>query len=126
MKIDPIAWRLRSQQLVRTKRRTPADIRWIQMLTGPRVNSLNAPYYRHGGLDRSALLRGVKVLERSLRNLNYLTRDALGSELAKVGLPLKGQSLAYLMMFAELEGVVCSGASRSRGRSSSTCSRFDG
>ena len=61
----------------------PADIRWIQMLTGPRVNSLNALYYRKGGLDASALRRGVKVLERSLRNLNYLTRDGLGSALAR-------------------------------------------
>ena len=167
VKIDPIAWRLRSQRLVRTTCRTPADvvgwlgamqaqdyagakwaiglraaglddraiegafndgailrthmmrptwhfvtpadIRWIQMLTGPRVNKLNALYYRRGGLDATALRRGVKVLERSLRNRNYLTRDALGSALAVAGLPLRGQSLAYLMMYAELEGVVCSG-----------------
>ena len=79
------------------------------MLTGPRVNALNALYYRKGGLDAPALRRGVKVLERSLRNRNYLTRDALGSALAAAGLPLRGQSLAYLMMYAELEGVVCSG-----------------
>jgi hypothetical protein len=167
VKIDPVAWRLRSQQLVRTTCRTPADvvgrlgamqaqdyagakwaiglraaglddrsierafnqgailrthmmrptwhfvtpadIRWIQMLTGPRVNRLNALYYRRGGLDGPALRRGVKVLERSLRNRNYLTREALGSALAAAGLPLRGQPLAYLVMYAELEGVVCSG-----------------
>ena len=87
----------------------PADIRWIQKLTGPRVNAQNALYYRNGGLDAPALRRGAKVLERSLRNQNFLTRDALGSALAAAGLPLRGQALAYLMMYAELEGVVCSG-----------------
>ena len=87
----------------------PADIRWIQRLTGPRVNALNALYYRRGGLDAQTLRRGVKVLERALRDLNYLTRDALASRLGESALPLRGESLAYLMMYAELEGVVCSG-----------------
>jgi Winged helix DNA-binding domain len=58
--------------------------------------------------------RGVKVLEQSLSNLHYLTRDALGSALANAGLPLQGQSLAYLMMYAELEGIVCSGPRQGR------------
>ena len=87
----------------------PADIRWIQKLTGPRVQSVNAPYYRKAGLDAPALRRGIKVLERSLRKLKFLTREALGHALEAAGLPLQGQSLAYLMMYAELEAVVCSG-----------------
>ena len=87
----------------------PADIRWIQKLTGPRVQSLNALYYRKAGLDAAALRRGMKVLERSLQKLKFLTREALGHVLEGAGLPLQGQSLAYLMMYAELEGVVCSG-----------------
>ena len=37
----------------------PADIRWIQRLTGPRVNALYALYYRKGGLDALTLRRGV-------------------------------------------------------------------
>ena len=87
----------------------PADIRWMQMLTGPRVNARNAPYYRQGGLDGPALRHGVKVVERSLRGRKCLTRDALGDALASAGRPLRGQALAYLMMYAELEAVVCSG-----------------
>ena len=87
----------------------PADIRWIQKLTGPRVNAQNALYYRKAGLDAAALRRGVKVLERSLRNLTFLTREALARDLLRDGLPVRGQSLAYLMMYAELETVVCSG-----------------
>jgi hypothetical protein len=87
----------------------PADIRWIQALTGPRVNAKNAPYYRAGGLDAPALRRGVTVLERALRDRHYCTRDALARALAGAGLPLQGLSLAYLVMYAELAGVVCSG-----------------
>ena len=37
----------------------PEDIRWIQRLTGPRVNALNGLYYRKGGLDTQTMRRGV-------------------------------------------------------------------
>jgi hypothetical protein len=87
----------------------PEDLRWMQRLTGPRLKAVNRHYCRRSGLDDKTLARSRKLIERSLRNGNYLTRTALGAVLAREGIPVDGQRLAYIMMDAEIEYVICSG-----------------
>jgi hypothetical protein len=79
-------------------------------LTGPRVSAMNAHYCRKLGLDGRFLTRSLAVLERALRDGTQLPRAQLGSVLRRAGLGADGQGLAHVMMNAELEGVVCSGA----------------
>ena len=43
-----------------------ADIRWLQMLTGPRVQTLNAYYARKNELDAKTIARSRTVIERAL------------------------------------------------------------
>ena len=93
---------------------TPADIRWIQALTGPRVQRIAASYNRRLELDPRTLTRGTGVIERALRDHQYLTRTELGERLQRARLAMSGQRLAHLMMHAELEAVVCSGPRRGR------------
>src|SRR5688500_17522208 len=93
---------------------TPADIRWLLALTGPRVQQRMAPYNRHFELDARTFARGLKVFERALRDHQYLTRIELSERLADAGMPMTGQRLAHLTMEAELEGVVCSGPRRGK------------
>jgi hypothetical protein len=88
----------------------PADIRWIQALTGPRVNTNNAFYYRKVGVDAPVLARSLGVLERALRDGKQLTRAQLASALRRARIDVQGQALAYVMMHAELGGLICSGA----------------
>jgi hypothetical protein len=88
---------------------TPADIRWMLALTGPRVNANNGPYYKRLGLEDAILKRARRVLDRVLGNGTHLTRAAIGTALRKAGLPAEGVPLAHVKMNAELEGVVCSG-----------------
>jgi hypothetical protein len=88
----------------------PADIRWMLSLTGPRIDSGNRPYYRRLGLDGDILKRTRAIVERALRKTGELTRAEIASTLAAAGLPITGIGLAHVMMHAELEGVVCSGA----------------
>src|SRR5512145_1231390 len=45
----------------------PADIRWLLALTAPRVNALNATYYRKMELDARTLKRSADVLARTLQ-----------------------------------------------------------
>ena len=92
----------------------PADIRWMQMLTAPRVQRIAAVYNRHLELDARTLTRGTAIVERALCGNRYLTRVELGVVLAERGIPVKGQRLAHLMMHAELEAVVCSGPRRGK------------
>jgi hypothetical protein len=91
---------------------TPADIRWMLELTAPEVHRRMAAYNRQLGLDLKVTTRAVAVIERALGDGGPLTRPELGVELERAGLPGKGTELAHIMMFAELEGVICSGPRR--------------
>jgi len=93
---------------------TPADIRWIQALTGPRVHQAIAYHKRFVGADARYLSSRLKVVERALRDGNYLTRKELAEVLRRAKLPAIGQPLAIVMMHAELEAVVCSGPRRGK------------
>ncbi len=93
---------------------SPADIRWMLSISGPRVNAINAHYYKKSGLDAPVFARTRRTIDRALGRGRHLTRTELGSALAKAGIPADGQRLAYLMMRAELDGVVCSGACRGK------------
>src|SRR5215472_16269419 len=45
---------------------TPADIRWLLALTGPRVNAANAYYYRSAELDDALFMKSNAVLAKVL------------------------------------------------------------
>ena len=90
----------------------PADIRWMLALTGPRVMTRMAPYNRHLELDRSTFAKSRKVLERSLRDGQHLTRAEIGAALERRAITAKGQRLAHLVMDAELQAIICSGPRR--------------
>ena len=93
---------------------TPHDIRWLLELTAPRVHRSAAPYRRQLELDQRMLVRGTRLMERALRDGRHLTRPELGAHLRRAGIALDGVRLGHLAMFAELEGVMCSGPRRGR------------
>ncbi len=90
----------------------PADIRWVLELTAPRVQKLNQTIYRQHGLDQATLDRGVAVIAEELEGGQHRTRAELAQALAGRGLVSQGIGLAYVVMNAELEGVICSGPVR--------------
>ena len=53
---------------------TPADIRWMLALTGPRLNRSHVPYHGKLGLGEKVLRRSRAVIERALRDGTQLTR----------------------------------------------------
>ncbi len=96
-----------------------ADIRWMLALTGPRVNTANAYYYRQLELDDTTLRRTndllAKALQGGTQGGTHLTRTELASELQQGGIATQGAlRLAYIMMRAELDGIVCSGPRRGK------------
>jgi hypothetical protein len=88
---------------------TAEDIRWMLELTGPRVHRAMASYNRKQGLDAPTLRKAMKVLERSLASGHSKTRADLAHELERKGVAARGLRLGLLMLYAELEAVVCSG-----------------
>ena len=91
---------------------TPADIRWMLDLTAPRVHQAMGSYNRKLGLDSAVLTRAAAVFERALEGGHYLTRAELGERLTRAGLAATGVPLALMTMYAELEGIICSGPRR--------------
>ncbi|MGE5222008.1 MAG: winged helix DNA-binding domain-containing protein [Omnitrophica WOR_2 bacterium] len=92
----------------------PADIRWMLELTAPRVNRVNASQYRGQKLDEALFARSGEVIAKALQGRRQLTRAELGSALAEAGILAGGIRLAYIIMRAELDGVVCSGPRRGK------------
>jgi hypothetical protein len=91
---------------------TAEDIRWILEVTTPRVQKLNQTIYRQVGLDAATLDRGVAVIVEELGGGRFRTRAELGQALADHGLVAQGVRLAYIVMNAELEGIIGSGPMR--------------
>jgi hypothetical protein len=91
-----------------------ADLRWMLMLTAPRVHAANAYCYRQCELESRTFVRSRKVIERALEGGTHLTRAELAAIMLRAGIPAAGVRLAYLMMRAELDAVVCSGARRGK------------
>ncbi|MDP9177684.1 MAG: winged helix DNA-binding domain-containing protein [Gemmatimonadota bacterium] len=93
----------------------PADIRWMLALTAPRVSAAMASYNRKLELDSTVFRRSNRALARALEGGRELTRTELSQVLRKAGIDVTGtQRLAHLMMQAELDAVVCSGARRGK------------
>lgn len=93
---------------------TPADIRWLLGLTAPRVHAANAYMYRKLELDDALFLRSDAAIANALERGSQLTRSELGAALQQAGIVADGFRLSYLMMHAELNAIVCSGARRGK------------
>jgi hypothetical protein len=92
----------------------PADLGWMQLATGARVNALSAYYYRQNGVDDAMRKRAAELMGDALAGGHYLTRPELASVLAAGGVDASGPRLGNLMMAAELDAVVCSGPMRGK------------
>jgi hypothetical protein len=94
---------------------TPADIRWMLALTAPRVKAAMAYYDRKLELDDAVFQRSNAAIERALRDGKQLSRQELGNALRAARIDVTGgQRLGHLMLRAELEALVCSGARRGK------------
>ena len=91
------------------------DLRWLLQLTAPRVHLANGHYYRAAGIDAKENRRATTLLERALRDRNYRTRAELGAMFRRGRIDTtRPHRLGYLLMRAELDGVICSGPLRGR------------
>lgn len=93
---------------------SPADIRWMLALSAPRVHAANAYYYRQAGLDAKLFAKSCAMMHRVLDDAEPMTRAELAVPLKRAKIPADGLKLAYIMMHAELEGVISSGPRRGK------------
>jgi hypothetical protein len=79
-------------------------------LTAPRVRALTRYYDKQLKLDERTLERSHVVLRSALQGGRQLTRRELGGALSAAGIEAQGQRLGHLLMHAELDALVGSGA----------------
>ncbi|MCW5851953.1 MAG: AlkZ family DNA glycosylase [Anaerolineae bacterium] len=93
----------------------PTDIRWMLSLTAPRINAAMAYAYRQVELDDTLFARSDAVLAQALQGGQRLTRADLCSVLQQAGLLGAHEGrLNYLLIHAELAGMICSGGLRGK------------
>jgi hypothetical protein len=92
----------------------PEDLRWMQELTAPRVKALLSHYNRKLDLDDELFARSNAAIVRALQGNTYLTRQELKAVLTDIGIRTDVQRLAHIVMWAELDRLICSGPRRGK------------
>jgi len=93
---------------------TPQDIRWMLALTAPRVLALLAFLDRQLTVDQSLIKQTNTILAKALEGGKQSTRAEIGSVLQKNGVQTNGLRLGHIVMHAELDGIICSGARKGK------------
>jgi hypothetical protein len=97
----------------------PGDLRWIQALTGGRVDRVAAGMYRRLRLDSDVFDRAERAIRSALGGRRAFTRDELREALRE---PLAGTPVdlddslvpTHLAMHAELAGLIANGPRRGK------------
>ena len=89
---------------------SPTDIKWILKLSAPRVHAQNAFMYRQTGTDSKLFNKTTAIIIKALEGGKQLTRNAINELFKQQNIIADGVQLGIFMMYAELEGIICSGA----------------
>ncbi len=92
----------------------PADIRWVLRLTAPRVRAMSVSYDRKLELDDRVYARTNKLIAKALEGGKQLTRKELVATLNRSKITGTGQRFGHILLRAELDEVICSGALRGK------------
>ena len=88
----------------------PADIRWMLALTAPRIRAFCAGMHRQLELDHDTFRRSNATLQKALAGGRQLTRKEILPLFQRAKIRTDELRLAHLLMQAELDGIICSGA----------------
>jgi hypothetical protein len=89
-----------------------SDIQWILELTSKQVHKANAYMYRKLELDAKTLNTCNDIIIKNLIGGKQLMRNEINEYFRRENITAQGHRLSYIMMHAELEKIICSGARR--------------
>jgi hypothetical protein len=90
------------------------DIRWMLELTAPQIKAALKSRHRELGLSETSITKSKAVIEQALKGGKHLTRSELVAELEKNGIMTSENRASHLLLRAELDGIVCSGAKKGK------------
>ncbi len=85
------------------------DVSWLLDLSAPRIRTLVKSRQRELELTPAVLKKSASVMESVLAGGNHLTREQLMAELQKAKVNTAGQRSAHLLVWSEIEKIICSG-----------------
>jgi hypothetical protein len=88
---------------------SPEDIRWMLMLTAPRIHAFAAFGYRKMELNDTIFKRANKTLTKALQDGKHLTRLELATILQQAKIQTDELRLIHILMHAELDALICNG-----------------
>ena len=91
------------------------DIHWMLDLTAPRIKQAMKSRHRQLGIDEQVVMKSNRIIEKALTDGPHKTREELALELQKKSIETKADNrLSHLLLLAELDLVICSGALREK------------
>jgi hypothetical protein len=91
------------------------DIHWLLELTAPHIRASLRSRHKELGLTKGVIVKSNGIMERELAGGNCLSRKEMIATLKKAKMPLDDpQAYYHLLLNAELDGVICSGAMKEK------------
>jgi hypothetical protein len=90
------------------------DIYWMLALRAAPIKASLRSRFSQLGLSESIVSKSNTIMENKLQGGKHLTREDLLPELTKAGIPTDENRASHLLVWAELDGLVCSGAIKGR------------
>lgn len=91
---------------------SPDDIRWMLALTAPQIRSSMRARDHELELTAPLLRKTRTIIEKALSGGTHRTREDLLSLLHKAKIATDENRASHILLHAELDGVICSGASK--------------
>lgn len=88
------------------------DLRWMLELTAPRIKIAMRTRHKFLGLTEKAITRSNNIIAEALSGGKQLPRKKLVHELEQAGFKNTDNRASHLLLRAELDGVICSGATK--------------
>ena len=88
------------------------DIYWMLELTAPQIKAFAKTMHRELELSELLFKRSNTLIKKAMSGGNHLTRDELSALFKKAKIATNDNRLSHLMLRAELDGIVCSGATK--------------
>jgi hypothetical protein len=90
------------------------DIYWMLELTAPQIKATLKSRHKELGLSETIITKSNTVIKKALRDGKHLTRNELVAELEKNRIMTNENRASHLLLQAELDGIVCSGATKGK------------
>jgi hypothetical protein len=86
------------------------DIYWMLALTAPKIKARFKSRHIDLGITTEIIRKSNRIIEKALRDGKNLTREEIITDLAKAKIDTGQNRASHLFAWAELEGLICSGA----------------